>query len=105
MTLAEPDPFLNMLRQHGDVRHLFFGHVHLPVSGQWAGLTFSAIRGTCQHIELDLDNRDVAFAEGSPAYGVIVLHQRSEEHTSELQSLMRISYAVICLNTKLYPIN
>src|SRR3546814_6378775 len=25
---------------------------------------------------------------------------RSEEHTSELQSLMRISYAVSCLNTK-----
>src|SRR3546814_4872688 len=24
-------------------------------------------------------------------------HQRSEEHTSELQSLMRISYAVFCL--------
>src|SRR3546814_8047996 len=24
---------------------------------------------------------------------------RSEEHTSELQSLMRISYAVFCLNT------
>src|SRR3546814_2017583 len=26
---------------------------------------------------------------------------RSEEHTSELQSLMRISYAVFCLNTKI----
>src|SRR3546814_5195667 len=26
--------------------------------------------------------------------------RRSEEHTSELQSLMRISYAVFCLNTK-----
>src|SRR3546814_6685864 len=26
--------------------------------------------------------------------------QRSEEHTSELQSLMRISYAVFCLNKK-----
>src|SRR3546814_1885736 len=26
---------------------------------------------------------------------------RSEEHTSELQSLMRISYAVCCLNTKI----
>src|SRR3546814_4234842 len=25
---------------------------------------------------------------------------RSEEHTSELQSLMRISYAVFCLNNK-----
>src|SRR3546814_7273089 len=34
--------------------------------------------------------------------------QRSEEHTSELQSLMRISYAVFCLkkkNTKNHQIN
>src|SRR3546814_6330836 len=29
------------------------------------------------------------------------LHSRSEEHTSELQSLMRISYAVFCLIKKL----
>src|SRR3546814_2825756 len=29
-----------------------------------------------------------------------VLHPRSEEHTSELQSLMRISYAVFCLKKK-----
>src|SRR3546814_9956205 len=28
---------------------------------------------------------------------------RSEEHTSELQSLMRISYAVFCLNKKNTP--
>src|SRR3546814_8502946 len=27
-------------------------------------------------------------------------HKRSEEHTSELQSLMRISYAVFCLTKK-----
>src|SRR3546814_9531308 len=29
-----------------------------------------------------------------------VPHRRSEEHTSELQSLMRISYAVFCLKKK-----
>src|SRR3546814_2396188 len=28
------------------------------------------------------------------------LYERSEEHTSELQSLMRISYAVFCLQKK-----
>src|SRR3546814_8511938 len=28
------------------------------------------------------------------------VHVRSEEHTSELQSLMRISYAVLCLKKK-----
>src|SRR3546814_9961695 len=31
------------------------------------------------------------------------LWQRSEEHTSELQSLIRISYAVFCLNKKTNP--
>src|SRR3546814_8182743 len=33
--------------------------------------------------------------------GVEEAAQRSEEHTSELQSLMRISYAVFCLKKKI----
>src|SRR3546814_1933406 len=40
-----------------------------------------------------LDDRLALAARLSPA-------QRSEEHTSELQSLMRISYAVFCLKKK-----
>src|SRR3546814_3384290 len=32
------------------------------------------------------------------------LTDRSEEHTSELQSLMRISYAVFCLKKKIYTL-
>src|SRR3546814_6968429 len=32
--------------------------------------------------------------------GGLAAHPRSEEHTSELQSLMRISYAVFCLKNK-----
>src|SRR3546814_1622709 len=31
---------------------------------------------------------------------VVLVFYRSEEHTSELQSLMRISYAVFCLKKK-----
>src|SRR3546814_11615401 len=34
------------------------------------------------------------------AVRLAVLQPRSEEHTSELQSLMRISYAVFCLTKK-----
>src|SRR3546814_5587411 len=34
------------------------------------------------------------------AHGAVRVDARSEEHTSELQSLMRISYAVFCLNKK-----
>src|SRR3546814_4453638 len=35
-----------------------------------------------------------------PLLAFLLLLQRSEEHTSELQSLMRISYAVFCLEKK-----
>src|SRR3546814_2471701 len=41
----------------------------------------------------------------SPRYGCafasLLACSRSEEHTSELQSLMRISYAVFCLKKKI----
>src|SRR3546814_9764921 len=45
--------------------------------------------------------------EGAPHLGELNVrcigceHHRSEEHTSELQSLMRISYAVFCLKKKI----
>src|SRR3546814_9124185 len=35
-----------------------------------------------------------------PSWGGMINGIRSEEHTSELQSLMRISYAVFCLKKK-----
>src|SRR3546814_4860749 len=37
---------------------------------------------------------------GDPARGLAACASRSEEHTSELQSLMRSSYAVFCLKKK-----
>src|SRR3546814_9361915 len=39
-------------------------------------------------------------AAPTPLNSSRLLQPRSEEHTSELQSLMRISYAVFCLKTK-----
>src|SRR3546814_9688345 len=42
----------------------------------------------------------IAIEHLSEGEGVGVSRVRSEEHTSELQSLMRISYAVFCLKNK-----
>src|SRR3546814_3221008 len=50
-------------------------------------------------IELELVGRPVADAHRR-AVGIARQPGRSAEHTSELQSLMRISYAVFCLKTK-----
>src|SRR3546814_5162155 len=46
---------------------------------------------------LDLQGRDGRGMVAEPIAGRVT---RSEEHTSELQSLMRISYAVFCLKKK-----
>src|SRR3546814_9756831 len=54
------------------------------------------------------DRRGLAFESREPAQHVGAdvrpeegdVEDRSEEHTSELQSLMRISYAVFCLKKK-----
>src|SRR3546814_6200062 len=50
----------------------------------------------------DGDDFTIAFApDGATSKGTVkIVSNRSEEHTSELQSLMRISYAVFCLNKK-----
>src|SRR3546814_4120515 len=55
----------------------------------------------------------IASADGSTLYVTVgsnsnvaengIEAERSEEHTSELQSLMRISYAVLCLKKNNYP--
>src|SRR3546814_4473913 len=44
--------------------------------------------------------RGYAASRSSSATGTCATTARSEEHTSELQSLMRISYAVFCLKQK-----
>src|SRR3546814_5716788 len=49
------------------------------------------------------DPRNLSLDEAAKLRSIICLDQpcpRSEEHTSELQSLMRISYAVFCLTKK-----
>src|SRR3546814_10205485 len=45
----------------------------------------------------------IFFVSGADAASIVMgslSEKRSEEHTSELQSLMRISYAVFCLKKK-----
>src|SRR3546814_3535942 len=42
----------------------------------------------------------LVFSQAVPVFALAPLLTRSEEHTSELQSLMRISYAVFCLKKK-----
>src|SRR3546814_5931570 len=59
-----------------------------------ATATFSAIFGVTSSVTVRKARTTVLPST------IVCSVDRSEEHTSELQSLMRISYAVFCLNKK-----
>src|SRR3546814_7190407 len=73
-------------RRHDDIGGIAgFG------AGRRLGLRNRWRRGHC-HADDPCRRRTIKISPGA--------HKRSEEHTSELQSLMRISYAVFCLKKK-----
>src|SRR3546814_9209782 len=53
-----------------------------------------------QHRGVERDQRQLEQLARAGAAGIAGAEHRSEEHTSELQSLMRSSYAVFCLKQK-----
>src|SRR3546814_2778079 len=55
------------------------------------------LSGGCANLGRGDRHAGLVPASNSPRAGAL---ERSEEHTSELQSLMRISYAVFCLKKK-----
>src|SRR3546814_2021952 len=67
------------------------------------------INGTCAVVEHGLLDEPLSQRLDEKIYITLrgsgrnsdMMKSRSEEHTSELQSLMRISYAVFCLKTKI----
>src|SRR3546814_1441261 len=67
-----------------------------------AGLDRDGVGATIgQHqIDLVLANRTEVAEQHIFALRCVGIMDRSEEHTSELQSLMRISYVVFCLKQK-----
>ncbi|MCB4771155.1 phosphodiesterase [Ancylobacter sp. Lp-2] len=72
--LAEADRLAAVLRRHGNVRHLFAGHVHRLASGLWEGLPFATVRSTNHQSALAFSGpHRVSFEP--PAYAVILAGQ------------------------------
>src|SRR3546814_7522591 len=71
----------------------------LPVAGGLTGMVIGAAARLNRFCTLAALERHW-YAGDSTGLRTWVLAARSEEHTSELQSLMRSSYAVFCLKKK-----
>src|SRR3546814_6787525 len=71
------------------------------VTAEQVAAAIATVHAAIEIVDSHIAEWKITFADtvadnGSSAFFVL----RSEEHTSELQSLMRISYAVFCLTKK-----
>lgn len=75
LRLLDDEAFFAALEPHlARIRHLFFGHVHRPVSGNWRGMSYSCMRGLNHQLALDLNAPETS-VPGSfepPAYSVVL---------------------------------
>src|SRR3546814_7245321 len=74
---------------------LSMARTEAPERAQWIRTLFDEVTRILNHLMWIGSN-----ALDLGAMAVMLYAFRSEEHTSELQSLMRLSYAVFCLNTQ-----
>lgn len=74
--MQDAKPFYDVLAPHkARIRHLFFGHVHRAIWGNWRGISHSCMRGLNHQVALDL-NSPADQIKGNfepPAYGVVLL--------------------------------
>src|SRR3546814_5653702 len=100
--IADPRLFQKKLLRRQDMRQVRSGHAG-QLALAYPGLGIARTRGNDHGIGRNrLDGFRRGFASNLDLHARLIelKLQRSEEHTSELQSLMRISYAVFCLKKK-----
>ena len=73
--MSDPRDYLSLLAAHtGGIRHVFIGHIHLPLTGVFAGgIPFTAGRGCSHQMVLDLANGDAPWTAGVANYNVVLL--------------------------------
>lgn len=73
ISLQEKEAFAGVIEPHRTrIRHLFFGHIHRPLSGSWKGIPISSLRAMNHQCWLDFDNHgEIAGSFEPPAYAVV----------------------------------
>jgi 3',5'-cyclic-AMP phosphodiesterase len=86
--LKNPEDVMPLLHSHGGVRHIFCGHAHVSMSGQWEGIPFTISAGTCHQIVPDFEDADARFVAPPPQFDVATItSDKINVHRVEVQDL------------------
>ncbi len=86
ISLQQKEAFAAIVRPHrGKIKHLFFGHIHRPLSGHWMGISFSTLRAINHQCWLDFTNTGaIAGSFEPPAYSIVLFeNDRLIVHTHD----------------------
>ena len=70
--LEDGDGFHKVLSRR-NIKHIFFGHAHRPVSGQWRGIPFSAVPSLVHQLPLVGGSVPTAYSDEPPMYAVALI--------------------------------
>lgn len=66
--------FYDLVKRHGNVLHIFAGHVHRTISGSSRGIPFSVFKSTCHQQPMPFEAPDASLSVDEPAaYGIAVM--------------------------------
>ena len=69
--LVEQQAVADIVAGRGNIRHLFFGHAHRPICGNWQGISFSTLRGTNHQVGLQFEREQIDYVDEPPEYAVV----------------------------------
>ena len=72
--LRNPEAFAAVVEPH-NIGHVFFGHVHRPVSGAWKGIPFSTLAGLNHQTALDFVTPGIVTSLEPPAYSIVFFNE------------------------------
>ncbi|MEL6551479.1 MAG: metallophosphoesterase [Pseudomonadota bacterium] len=73
MLLREPAPFIELLVEHGNVRQVISGHIHMTTTAFHRGIPFTTLAGGCTTVVEDFGRRENRHRRAGSAQMAIVL--------------------------------
>jgi Icc protein len=67
------EAFASVVNTHANVRHIFFGHAHRPLCGNWRGISFSSMSGTNHQAKLDFKGTESQTIIDNPEYAIVFI--------------------------------
>ena len=76
--LSDKESFTKIIsNSKHSIRHIFFGHAHRPLSGNWMGISFSSLRGTNHQVRLNFKKEEISYVDEPPEYSVVFISETS----------------------------